>query len=499
MDLSNRIACLPATRQDILRDIFTWMLHPSGRHNILWLYGVAGAGKSTIATTVAKYFADLGRLGAFLTFDRAFPQRSHPSKVFKTIAYQLALSDASIGTSIAQAVNKDMKVIHSSLSDQFDKLLVNPLSSIPSLPGEGPIVFVLDALDECGQPADRERLIAVLAEQTKSLPSNLRFIITSRAENDIREAFESRPHIESRELGLISNDNQLDIAAYFKFRLGEIRSKKKLLDLGGEWPGEQAIQKLTRRACGLFVWAATASDFIDAHNPVKRLELLLGEEGSVPGAESALDSLYRTALESAGDWSDEDFVADFRAIMGTIIVARIPMSTAAIDGLLVGVISQPSIVTILQLGCVLQHDPAVRVLHPSFLDFLATRERCGRDIWFFTHGPDNSRPTSQCFQRMNRGLKRNLCDLTLSAHLGDQSLPEELAYACQFWVDHLCASGKYEPLVVEKLDDFLCTHLLHWLEAMSILRKSSEVPGMLRRLSAWIAVRVIVNIDVLCV
>jgi len=90
---------------------------------------------------------------------------------------------------------------------------------------------------------------------------------------------------------------------------------------------------LTRQASGLFVWAPTASEFIDRYDPKKCIDIILcGDAGS--GSDTALDVLYRTALESAGDWNDDTFIADFTTMMGIVLVARYPLSSSAIDLLL---------------------------------------------------------------------------------------------------------------------------------------------------------------------
>jgi len=68
MDAFSRPECLPGTRQDILKWVINWLTTPSDEQNILWLYGLAGSGKSTISTTIAEYFRELGRLGAFMFF-----------------------------------------------------------------------------------------------------------------------------------------------------------------------------------------------------------------------------------------------------------------------------------------------------------------------------------------------------------------------------------------------------------------------------------------------
>ena len=100
-----------------------------------------------------------------------------------------------------------------------------------------------------------------------------------------------------------------------------------------DWPGDEAIHTLVQRAAGLFIWAATACRFIDGHDPWRQLDLLLrGDVNS--NAEQALDVLYKTALQTIGMWDDEDFIADFHAIMGVILLAKDPLSDSAIDTLL---------------------------------------------------------------------------------------------------------------------------------------------------------------------
>ena len=486
MDASDRIACLPSTCHDVLSFIIDWATQPSGKIQILWMHGVAGVGKSTIATTVANYFHDLGRLGAFLFFDRRFPERSHPSKVIRTLAHQLGSYDSRIGTALYEIINKDRMIPLAVLSSQFKKLLTDPLSSLGELHTQGPVVVILDALDECGSVDERKRLLEVLAGQVTDLPSNFRLVITSRAERDIRCAFQSQAHIQPYELGLTSAKYNQDISAYLRHRMATICANDQQLGLQPDWPGEKDILNLTDRAHGLFIWASTASDFIDAYDPRKQLQLLLRGD-LLSGAQSALDVLYKTALECAGDWGDEDFVADFRSVVGIILVAQIPLSSAGIDELLRGLGIRCSKV-LSRLGCVCQLDPKVRVLHPSFLDFLSTRSRCGRDAWFFDPGPYHYALGTQCLRWLEKVLKRNMCDLTLSADFTDGQFSEHESYACMFWIDHTCLIKEGNQSLIDQVEGFLRRHLLHWIEAMSLLKKSRGIGEMLLRLVDWITV-----------
>ncbi|KZP27192.1 hypothetical protein FIBSPDRAFT_1001759 [Athelia psychrophila] len=380
--LARRSLCLPGTRCDIIDEMHEWALHPSkgDSSNVLCLHGVAGIGKSAVAATVAAHFSEMGRLGAFVGFDQASPEKIQPSTAVTAIARQMATHDGRLRASIIQVINDRTKdtVLDALLPEQFNRLIVKPLTSIPALASEGPIVIVLDGLYKCGQPDDWINFLKVLADQTKSLPSNIRFIITSRTVNGIHKATTStmlHPRIKSREL---RSSSQSDMHAYFTFQMQQIRLKNE--DLQEDWPGQPAIAELTARAVGYFAWAVNASNFINTHCPPERLNsLLLQPPTSISDPNPPLDELYRSALNSAGDWTDAYFISDFRAIMGAIFASPIAISSSAVNHLLDRPLSRPAMVTLRRLGSFLTHEPVIQVLHPTFFDFLSSRERCTRD------------------------------------------------------------------------------------------------------------------------
>jgi len=485
MDASNRTGCLPNTREDILNFVVDWANDPRcNEQKILWIHGLAGSGKSALSTTIANIFRDSGQLGAFLFFDRDVIERSNPTIVIRTLAHQLGTSDSRIGAAIRPAIEKNPNVIISPLSHQFLKLLLEPLSGLEFKTST--VIIVLDALDECGTADQREALLAVLAQDMNNFPFAARIIITSRAEIDIHTAFESQEYILAYELDITSSRNSDDILSYFRHRMTLIRTKCRHLRLDADWPGNEVLYKLVQQASGLFAWASTASKFIDGYDPRKRLDIILNG-GVASSAEAALDALYKTALDSVGLWDDEDFVADFREIMGTILLTRKPLSSAAINALLHLPEDRPSTHTISLLGCLLQQSPTVRVLHPSFADFLTTKERCGRDIWFFDQSTNHHHIARRCIDQLDAFLTRNMCDMTLTVDLTTESLPEDISYACIFWIDHICAIQEDIAPVIDRLD-FLFRHLLHWFEAMSILRRSRDTISCLDRLLNWISV-----------
>ena len=489
MDSSGHTECLPNTRLDILKRITDWITNPHNGQNILWLHGLAGSGKSTIATSVANLFRDLNRLGAFVFFSRDVEKRSDPVTVIRTLAYQLGSFDPRLGTAIVASIEATPSITQAPIASQFSKLLTGPLTSLDVLCSEGPIVLILDALDECGNARARRELISVLSEGLVKLPTFVRTIITSRAELDICHAFEHKENVCDIPLETTSELTDNDVMAYFRHHMARIRAYNKVLPLTSDWPGPHKMRALGNRACGLFVWASTAIGWIDdGHDPEERINMLLQLKVS-SDAESALDILYTKALQSA-TLPDPTFISDFRAILGTIVSAKDPLTHFAIDHLLALDERRPSLHTLSRLGCVLEcrAGKPVRVLHPSFADFLSNPGRCKNEAWFIDLPYHNFILATQCLDRLNEALRQNLCDLTLSSTKVDYSIPEHISYACIFWIDHVCMVNEELTPIGYRVEKFIFHHLLHWLEAMSILKRSWTTTELLTRIAKWIRV-----------
>ncbi|KDQ10771.1 hypothetical protein BOTBODRAFT_71924, partial [Botryobasidium botryosum FD-172 SS1] len=75
--------CLPDTREALLEDIWQWIkrLGTSEGAKIFCLTGVAGAGKSAIAHTVARRCYEEGLLVSSFFFSRDVAERNNPQKL----------------------------------------------------------------------------------------------------------------------------------------------------------------------------------------------------------------------------------------------------------------------------------------------------------------------------------------------------------------------------------------------------------------------------------
>jgi hypothetical protein len=67
----------------------------------------------------------------------------------------------------------------------------------------------------------------------------------------------------------------------------------------------------------------------------------------------------------------------------------------------------------------------------------------------------------------------------------------QIAYACEYWVEHLQAGGRSCSSMLAdngKVHRFLQKHLLHWLEAMGLPQKIPEAILALQKLEAGLQV-----------
>jgi hypothetical protein len=123
----------------------------------------------------------------------------------------------------------------------------------------------------------------------------------------------------------------------------------------------------------------------------------------------------------------------------------------------------------------------IRLQHPSFRDFLLDEKRCADSNFWVDEKQAHQVLADSCIRLMSTSLKVNICELDIPGALVsevessrvEQCLPPEVQYACLYWVQHLEESG-VRLHDVDRVYQFLQTHFLYWLEALSWIQKLSE-------------------------
>ena len=140
----------------MLNEIERWT-QDFNKSPVFWLNGLAGTGKSAIARTIAERAFANGNLGASFFCSRGVEDRSDLRLIFPMLAYQLAEQYPEFRSSLIPLLRSNSKIVHESLHDQMQQLLVKPLLSVNIS-----IVIVIDALDECRDKGPASSILPVL-------------------------------------------------------------------------------------------------------------------------------------------------------------------------------------------------------------------------------------------------------------------------------------------------------------------------------------------------
>ncbi|KAK5689301.1 hypothetical protein LTR17_026359 [Elasticomyces elasticus] len=484
--------CLPGTRTVLLGEILDWTANPRGKR-IFWLCGKAGVGKSTISRTAAKDLDEEGRIGASFFFKRGRADRSHANLFFPTIAKQLADKLPDLGHAIAAALEDDSLLCERHMTKQFDKLLFQPMQSgllSKALPKD--CFLVVDALDECEDIEQIETLLKLLKRIEDIMTTRIRILVTSRPDPPLVAGFKDISNDLLRDVQLEEaqvESIKSDLNIFFEHELAQIRMnyprRNPFGSLPTEWVGQKDIDLLVDKSHPLFIVAFTLCKLLSSSNkPQEDLRILLSQTHG-HGLSAGLGAVYlpvlRQAVAIASGQRTEDNMDMFRTMIGSLILLSDRLSATSLSNLLgtsiqdVGAFLAP-----LQPVLNVPHnadgtpDPlcAIKLFHLSFRDFLVNPDLAkddeGSKFWI-DEAQAHSKLAGHCLRLLSDAtLHEDMCRVkalgtrraAVSKTKIAEHLPEEVAYACSYWIQHVVKSREHIQDDCEA-HQFLKKHLLH--------------------------------------
>jgi hypothetical protein len=214
--------------------------------------------------------------------------------------------------------------------------------------------------------------------------------------------------------------------------------------------------------------------------------------------------LYQQVLEHALPETAQDKVIErFHTVMGAVVVLYDTLTLCALSCLLQMETGEVrlALLHLHSLVVVLDNENEIRLIHPSFRDFIT--QRCPKESRYFINPADHHCQLAlMCFKAMEGGLKRDICDIQDMWKLNEEvkdldnrinsSIPTHLQYACCHWATHLSksstAANTMKDMVFDALMQFASLHLLHWLEVLSLIGCLTEVMPALQHAQYWAAV-----------
>ena len=489
--------CLPGTRVAVLDELMDWINNPDGENTpqVLFFSAAAGFGKSAIAHTIAQYFYNLGRLGSSYCFDRADQTKRSIKYLLSTISRNLSDLDPGWKYALCSVVTGDRSLCTTlAMKEQFDNFIVKPAAALTTI---GPIVIVIDALDESGSYIERKPLLDMLIGRAAELPKNFRILITTRLESDVSKALQlvhqhpciKHKHVDATEME--NKLNELDLSLYIEYKLSDRKSELEV-----KWPNHKWCSLLVKCSEGLFQWAAVACHEI-MYPPGGELSNEQFEFFLKTG--SGLGKLYSGVLNQAFQINNSKVMDRYRSVMGRILTAKEPLSLSTLSKMHVNNLAWMDEVKAIigPLGCLLsgvnENDVAIKPLHSSFYDYLTHSSQSQE---FFINIDDAEKEFAiTTLHILRTELHFNICQLPTSCKANDDpdvnilqqaknKVSSQLIYACCFFATHLlCVPSSGQGL--EDLCYFFNYEFLYWLEVLSITSKMSIAPGILFSLLNW--------------
>lgn len=487
----------------MLRDIRGW-IDSNSEKGIYWLNGMAGTGKTTISLTIAKEYDKKKRLGASFFFSRGGGDLASAKKFAATVAVQLAEQSPELRRLILNATTLNPRIGHLNLCNQWEKLVLEPLGLLGSSAVQRPLLIMVDALDECDDEKDIGMLIECFASTiTKIKEIPIRIFITSRPELPIHLTI-SRVSNNLRQHFTLHNIEQTivdgDLRIYYHHHLSQLSRRYMwnqdiILD--------DVIRSLVRKTHGLFIYAATACRFIQEGgiNSEERLSVLTTPGPSTIEAEKELDDIYITVLESS--FSTEllskealDLQPEFQKIVGSVVVLFDTLALADLVDVINGQKERVgSMLNNLRSVLDISEDDRqeIRILHPSFRDFLLNPGRCSHESFKISAEQLHYDLFERCLAIMHGSLPKNICKLRSPAARArditkdqiDKCISSPIQYACRYWIQHLQRSGR-DWMDHGGMKTFFWTDFLGWLEVLSLLGQLSEGIHLLAGLQSWL-------------
>ena len=493
------LCCLEWTRKELLSKITAWF-DDFGEPNVLWLSGSPGSGKTAIAWSLVAELERQQRCAGYF-----FTRQSYcaPYQPWRTIAYRMAKFHPAIKNEVYKAVTKEEDVLLDDVQWTFENLVAAPFKALDArLLSRGPVVLI-DAFEQCGQTHPGWQAAVDTLPQWLSLPHHCKLIITSRPQGEIEKAFEGKDikRVELNTGDEADSSTMDDVRNYLLHRFTEMKRQDK--SISEYWPDGDAISKLVDYTKGFFRWAAFAVDNIElSGNRENELKAVVEN-----GTTSTFYYFDQYLLEILDMVSGNNQFETFRATMGTIALSMQPLSMGDLEYFLQnrfptssGGTLEATCYKLLPIISIEEENKIIKIRHEAYKDFLTDSKRCTRSEYLIDQSKTHRKMTISCLKIMQQKLKFNISGFKSSYSMNREvedkdalakCIPSLLAYACQYWADHLrgiASTEKRDAEIVSLLRSFLNSNLLYWLEVLSLLSNSNTASKSLVVAAGWLEV-----------
>jgi hypothetical protein len=477
VDPQDDMETIEKKKDGLLEDAYKWILatkeyaaftdwsgekSPLPPCRLLWINGHAGTGKTMLLIGIVRELSDQPaalspNVSHFFCQGTGDKTHNNATAILRSLIWILLVQQPDLISHLRPMYKHKGASLFSdgnalvAMSRVFKSMLKDP-SLLP-------VYFIVDALDECDQGlADLVQLIS----ESLTLSDKVKWLVSSR------------PTVELKSPATVELDAQSlehPVNAYINHKLSNLKGRDGYdADTLAEVSSE-----IHRRARNTFLWVALV---------FKELSLVEGWDAidTIQKIPPGLSELYDHMMTRIESGNKRNLQRCKNVLVATFLAYR-PLSLAEL-AVLADLLPKMTQTIVEKCGSFLTiKENTVSLIHQSANDYLKANYTSRLQQGGAVQGhADISRHLINAMSK----LRKNIYSLP---HVGSKSeditVPspdplEGLRYSCVFWVQHFCEvcsqldPQKSSAQLYDQVYQFLQVHLLHWLEALSLIRKISE-------------------------
>jgi len=500
-------ARIEGDKDRLLRDCYAWILDDDSfqqwrtqdASRLLWIRGDPGKGKTMMmmgligelsqsrspheAVPEAPVLTDNPTpLLSFFFCQNTVPTLNNAVSVLRGLIYTLAKKRPDL----LRYVLEEYTIAGKQLFEGHNAIyamggILSDMLNDASLP---PTYLLVDALDECD--SGRSELLRIIIDTSLARRSRVKWLVTSRNIPEIERHLQPDSRGVKVSLEVKASHVSKAVAAFVEYKVQRLVTVQRYdARLQAE-----VQQQLRDKAEGTFLWVSLVCKELEKV-PLYRTRKVL--EKLPPG----LNPLYDRMMSQIT--AEDDETAQYcKDVLRSITLALRPLQLeelAATAGLPRNQFSDVRAVVDLVSRCgsfLTVREDIISFVHLSAKDYFTLGN--GRQVFDSPLEEEQRRMTHRLLDAMDSTLRRDMCSLQkpgvqieeATSRVQGSYLPQ-IAYACEYWVEHLQAGGHAcSDMLTDggRVHSFFQKHLLHWLEAMSLLQRMPEAILALQKLEA---------------
>ncbi|ODM17235.1 hypothetical protein SI65_06910 [Aspergillus cristatus] len=489
----------------LLPESSTWILyHPSftdWRHSettrLLWMRADPGKGKTMLMISIIKELQSIpGSKALSFFFCQATDARlNNATAVLRGLIYKLVHQCPVLISHLhGEYDTAGSKLFEDSNAFIAVSRILHNMLRDPQL---NQVYLVVDALDEC--QSELKQLLGFILESLSDPSAQVKWLVSSRHKFDIEKELS---HEKSKTELNLEKDVEYEVShavkAYIDHKMrgliaqyerayGDIHNHKILAKLQNV--ENDVAEELHRKADSTFLWVALVFQQIEEHH-YDAYQVLDFVRKTPAGLHDIYEKMMDRIIQQQDSYS---FYCKEVLLIAVNSYRPLRLSEMVTLAALPELAFPRKVIQLCGLLSLREEDTVIYFVHQSAKDYLIEHAKPEIISQLFPVGYRKGHQSifSRSLESMSQILRRDIYTLR---HPGfcitdvNPLSPDPLAairYGCVYWADHLHELGAHSGIFLHDngmVDAFLREHLLHWLEALSLIKSMSNSVSVIAKL-----------------